>query len=84
MSGFGKAIPRAWRRGGLRTVTATRDVEIDMDLEAARFRRLAPVLGFCGACGAVVDEARGKLHGWDCPHLPPERRCAPPAGKEDT
>ena len=45
-----------------------------MEAEAERFRRLAPVLGFCNACGAVVDEASGKLHEHDCPHLSAERR----------
>ncbi len=45
-----------------------------MELEARRFRAVAPVLGFCGACGETVDEAAGKLHAADCPYLPTERR----------
>ncbi len=78
MSGFGKAVPRAWRRGMPRNVptSAARDAEADMALEAERFRRLAPVLGFCGTCGVNVDEANGKLHASDCAYLPAERRKA--------
>lgn len=74
-----RGIPRAWRRDvRVRTSGSTRDVETDMAQEAANFQRLAPVLGFCGSCGVTVDEARGRLHGFDCPYLPPERKCAPP------
>lgn len=72
-----RGIPRAWRKGTVvRTTGASRDVEADLELEAKRFRELAPVLGFCGACGVSVDEANGKLHDKDCPYLPAERRRA--------
>lgn len=50
------------------------NIEADMEQEARRFRELAPVFGFCGACGCTVDEANGVLHASDCPYLPPERR----------
>ncbi len=76
MSGFGRAVPRAWRKGTPRAAAASRDVDADLALEAERFRRLAPVLGFCGTCGVNVDEANGKLHANDCPYLPAERRTA--------
>ena len=76
MSGFGKATPRAWKRGVAKAQPATRDVVADLELEAKQFQRLAPVLGFCGACGVSVDEAHGKLHASDCPYLPAERRRA--------
>lgn len=69
---------RRWLRKPPARVTPTeaRDVEADIELEAKRFRDLAPALGFCGACGISVDEANGKLHDKDCPYLPAERRRA--------
>ncbi len=76
MSGFGKAVPKAWRRGVSRAQAATRDTVVDFELEAKRFRALAPVLGWCGSCGVTVDEAAGALHANDCPYLPAERRRA--------
>jgi hypothetical protein len=76
VSGFGKATPRAWQRRGPRAAIATRDTVADLELEAERFRRLAPVLGFCGTCGVNVDEVNGKLHANDCSYLPAERRRA--------
>lgn len=78
MSGFGKATPRAWRKGLARAQRVTRDDVADLELEAERFRKLAPTLGFCGACGVSVDEPNGKLHDAACPYLPPERRQMPP------
>ena len=76
VSGFGRAVPRAWRKGLVRTQRTTRDVEVDFELEARKFRELAPVLGWCDACGVSVDEAAGKLHDNQCPYLPAERRQA--------
>ena len=76
MSGFGRAVPRAWRKGLVRTQRITRDDVADLELEARNFQRLAPVLGFCGSCGVSVDEANGKLHDNQCPYLPAERRQA--------
>jgi hypothetical protein len=75
LSGFGRSTPRSWKRGIAKAVRTTRDDEVDMEAEARRFQKLAPVLGFC-ACGVSVDEAKGKLHERDCPHLPAERRRA--------
>ncbi len=70
--------PRAWREGPpVAGRTSPRvEVERDLELEAQRFRKLAPVFGWCGTCGVVVDEANGKLHGYDCSYLPAERRKA--------
>jgi hypothetical protein len=73
-NGFGRVTPRAWQKSRVRSQVTTRDDLVDRDLEAAKFRRLAPVLGFCGACGVTVDEAAGRLHAHDCPYLPTERR----------
>ncbi len=63
---------RTWQKR--RPVTASREDVRDLELEAERFRRLAPVLGWCSACGVDVDEAGGKLHDVACPYLPAERR----------
>ncbi len=48
--------------------------EAQAERMAQRARELAPVLGYCGSCGVIVDEAAGKLHTWDCPDVPPARR----------
>lgn len=77
MSGYQKRAPRARLVGAsFRSRGPTRDDIADIALEASRFQRLAPVLGWCGACGVNVDEVHGKLHAFDCPHLPVERRAA--------
>lgn len=81
MSGFGRAVPRAWKRGTVRSQQVTRDVEIDLEAEAKHWIATAPKLGFCGGCGVTVDETNGKLHGSDCPYLPEERRRATCTGE---
>lgn len=81
MSRVGRAnnLAQARRRDRVKGhVGSTREIERDFELEADRFRKLAPILGYCGTCGAVVDEAAGKLHEWDCAYLPAERRKAKP------
>ncbi len=70
-----RGTPRAWLKSPrVRSAPPSRDVEKDLELEAKRFREIAPRLGWCGACGHTVDEAHGILHGEDCPWLPAERR----------
>ncbi len=54
----------------------SRDVVADGEREAERWRRLAPVLGYCGGCGARVDEKNGKLHDEGCIPSQPDR-CTP-------
>ncbi len=74
----GGGRPRAWRAGVLPKIAraGTREAQMTEEDEARAWQRAAPVLGFCGACGVSVDEAKGVLHDKDCPHLPPERRRA--------
>jgi hypothetical protein len=63
VSGYGRARPR--RRCPV-PVYSGRDAEQTAADFARRAEALAPVLGFCGWCGEVVDEAAGKLHAPDC------------------
>jgi hypothetical protein len=75
---FGQRGPsRKWMKRQPRATPASlRDVEADMELEARKWRELAPRFGFCNGCGARVDEANGKLHDEGCIPGEPER-CMP-------
>ncbi len=80
----GRGIPYAWTRPkgmprGPRNATDAREVEIDYEAEARKWREMAPRFGFCQICGASVDEdnpdpALRRLHDRSCTYLPPERR----------
>lgn len=72
MSGYGKATPRAWRRGP-RVRAASAVDAIDIEAEAKAWAARAVRFGFCLGCGAVVDEAAGKLHDDGCITADPSR-----------
>lgn len=69
-----RGIPRAWRRRGHVPVYAGPEDEAHAAAIAKRAAELAPVLGYCTSCGERVDEAAGKLHSWECPDVPEDRR----------
>jgi hypothetical protein len=75
---YGQRGPgRTWKKyRPATTAHAARDIEADMELEARKWRELAPRLGFCNGCGARIDEANGKLHDEGCIPGQPER-CTP-------
>jgi hypothetical protein len=47
--------------------------ERDIAAESARWDALAPTVGFCCGCGAIVDEPAGRLHDEGCIESAPER-----------
>jgi len=65
----------AWKRGTVvrSGSSPARDVVADIEQEARRWAEVAPRLGWCGGCGARVDEANGKLHDEGCIPAQPER-----------
>lgn len=73
MSGYGKGFPR--RRCPVPVYRGSED-EAQAARMAARAKALAPALGYCGSCGAYVNEALGKLHSWDCPDVEAERKAS--------
>lgn len=67
-----QARKRGVRRSG-GSGASLRDELADIELEAKKWAELAPKLGFCGSCGARVNEAEGKLHDEGCIPSQPER-----------
>lgn len=66
--------PRAWKkRGHVPVYEDNREAQLDAELETKRFAHLAVRVGWCGACGARVDEDNGVLHDPHCP-VEPERK----------
>jgi hypothetical protein len=69
MSGFGRAVPRAWLRPLPRVAASRWDEEYAKDST-----RMAHVIAgmFCPSCGVVVGE--DDMHASDCIDVPLERR----------
>ena len=77
--GWGKRAPR--RRDPIRAARSTRSDEQFADEMFKAAAKMAPTLGFCGFCGAGVDEenpdpAKRWLHAPDCSAVPAERKRA--------
>jgi len=75
---FGQRGPgRKWKKFTPRdTAASTRNEVADVEQAARKWSELAPRFGFCGGCGARVDEANGKLHDEGCITADPAR-CRP-------
>lgn len=53
-----------------------RDAELDAEAETRRAAALCPTQGYCGFCGASVDEPAGRLHAPDCAVSAERRRAS--------
>lgn len=70
-----RGVPWSWtKRASVRVQTSRQDA-IDIEAAARAWAARAPRFGFCTGCGAMIDEANGRLHDEGCITAEPER-CA--------